>query len=53
MFLIKIKYFLIACSFVLMLFIFQDSITLNKDIELVKVSGNITNNIENSTNNNC
>jgi len=47
----KILSYILACSFVLMLFIFQDSIIPNKDIQLVKVSSNViedTNNIINN-----
>ena len=44
----KMLSYVLACSFVLMLFIFQDSVIPNKDVELVKVSSNI---IDNSNNN--
>jgi len=41
----KIFSYLIACSFVLMLFSFHENIIPNKDIELVKVSTNTTESI--------
>ena len=43
----KIISYILASSFVLMLFIFQDSIIPNKDIQLVKVSSNIMENTRN------
>ena len=50
----KVISYVLACSFVLMLFIFQDTVIQKKDVELVKVSSNITensNNCENRLNN--
>ena len=43
----KIISYILASSFALMLFIFQDSIIPNKDIQLVKVSSNIMENTRN------
>ena len=40
----KILSYVIACSFVLMLFTFHDSIVQNKDVELIKVSSNVLEN---------
>lgn len=40
----KIFSYVIACSFVLMLFTFHDSIVPKNDVELVKTSSNITEN---------
>lgn len=53
----KIISYVIACSFVLMLFSFHKSIIPNNDVELLKVSSNVTennniNNISNVKNNN-
>ena len=42
----KILSYVIACSFVLMIFTFHDSIVQNKNVELIKVSSNI---LENNT----
>ncbi len=44
----KMISYILACSFVLMLFSFHKNIIPNSDIELVKVSSNI---IENTNNN--
>ena len=49
----KIFSYVMACTFVLMLFSFHENITPNKEIELVKVSTNTTENVNigNVTNN--
>ena len=46
----KMLSYVLACCFVLMLFIFQDSVIPNKGVELVKVSSNITDNSNKSEN---
>ena len=46
----KILSYILACCFALLLFIFKDSVIPNKDVELVKVSSNITDNSNNSEN---
>ena len=48
----KILSYVLASCFVLMLFAFHDNITPNRDVELIKVSSNVTDNIiENNLNN--
>ena len=44
----KILSYLLATSFVLMLFTFHGNITPNRDVELVKVSSNVIENINDS-----
>jgi len=46
----KILSYIIACSFVLMLFAFHDEIITKKDIELIKVSSNIMESANNGEN---
>jgi len=43
----KILSYIIACSFVLMLFTFKDDIRQNEDVQIVKVSTNAINSINN------
>ena len=48
----KILSYILASCFVLMLFAFYDNIIPNRDVELIKVSSNVTENIiENNFNN--
>ena len=46
----KIVSYLIASSFVLMLFAFHDNMIPNRDVEIMKVSSNVTENLNNNNN---